>query len=29
MGKMLDVLELTVHYGSIHAIRDISLTVNE
>lgn len=29
MGKMLDVQELNVHYGSIHAIRDISLTVNE
>lgn len=29
MGKMLDVQNLNVHYGSIHAIRDISLTVNE
>lgn len=29
MGKMLEVQNLNVHYGSIHAIKDISLEVNE
>lgn len=29
MGKMLEVQNLNVHYGSIHAIKNISLEVNE
>ena len=29
MGKMLDIKDINVYYGAIHAIKGISLTVNE